>query len=68
MVAKEGRKLDTDAKIEMHLEVRPCLCVLSQTGGLKGEGRWKDLRDKKQIQTIRLKIDGYEIGDRARFN
>jgi len=49
MVAKEGRKLDTDAKIEMHLEVRPHPCVLSQTGGLKEDIRWKDLRDKKQI-------------------
>ena len=68
MVTKDGRRLDTDTKIEMHLEACPRPCVLSQTGGLKEEGQCKDLRDEKQIQTIRLEIGGFEIGGRARCN
>ena len=62
MVAKNGRELDMDAKIEMHLVVCPQLCVLSQTSGWKEEGRRMDKRDEKQIQTIRLETDGLEIG------
>ena len=58
--------LDTNAEIKMHLLVCLRPCVPSQTGGLKEEGRSKDKRDKKQIQTIRLEIDGLEIGGRAK--
>ena len=49
MVTKDGRELDTDAEIKMHLVVCPRPCVPSQTSGLKEEGQSKDGRDEKQI-------------------
>ena len=68
MVAKDRREVDTDVEVKMHLKVCPRPCVPSQTGGWKEEGQRMEERYEKQIQTIRLEIDGLEIGGRAKCN
>ena len=68
MVAKDRREVDTDVEVKMHLKVCPRPCVLSQTGGWKEEGQRMEERYEKQIQTIRLEIDGLEIAGCVKYN
>ena len=68
MVAKDGRELDTDDEIEMHLVVCPRQCGCSRSVERKEKGRRMDQRDEKQIKTIRLEIDGLGRGGRAKCN